>query len=109
VGDGLVSQIPALIVSLAAGLLVSKGGTRGSTEQNILRQFGAYPKALLVASSLMFVMAIVPGLPFLPFASLGGLMAFIARAIPLAAETCRAAEKAAQNRKVPGDVRSSIP
>jgi len=108
VGDGLVSQIPALIVSLAAGLLVSKGGTRGSTEQNILRQFGAYPKALLVASSLMFVMAIVPGLPFLPFASLGGLMAFIARAIPLAAERGRAAEKAAQNRKVPGDVRSSI-
>ncbi len=81
VGDGLVSQIPALIVSLAAGLLVSKGGTRGSTEQNILRQFGAYPKALFVASALMFIMALIPGLPFTPFALLGGMMAFGGRAI----------------------------
>ena len=49
VGDGLVSQIPALIVSLSAGLLVSKGGTRGSAEQAVLRQLGGYPRALSVA------------------------------------------------------------
>ena len=47
VGDGLVSQIPALIISLAAGLLVSKGGTRGSAETAVLGQLGAYPRALL--------------------------------------------------------------
>src|SRR5690606_29785214 len=45
VGDGLVTQIPALIVSLAAGLLVSKGGTRGSADQAVFGQLGAYPRA----------------------------------------------------------------
>ncbi|KQP82706.1 MULTISPECIES: flagellar biosynthesis protein FlhA [unclassified Methylobacterium] len=82
VGDGLVSQIPALIVSLAAGLLVSKGGTRGTAEQAVLGQLGAYPRALWVASALMSMFALVPGLPFLPFMVLSGLMAFTAYAIP---------------------------
>jgi len=91
VGDGLVSQIPALIVSLAAGLLVSKGGTRGSAEQAVLGQLGTYPRALFVAAGLMFTMAVVPGLPFLPFMALGGLMAFVGYAIPR-----RIAEREAQ-------------
>jgi flagellar biosynthesis protein FlhA len=82
VGDGLVSQIPALIVSLAAGLLVSKGGTRGTAEQAVLGQLGAYPRALSVAAALMFMFALVPGLPFVPFMVLSGLMAFTAYAIP---------------------------
>lgn len=92
VGDGLVSQIPALIVSLSAGLLVSKGGTRGSAEQNILRQLGMYPRALFVAASLMFVLALIPGLPLMPFATLGGVMAFIAYLIPKQAEKARLLE-----------------
>jgi len=82
VGDGLVSQIPALIVSLAAGLLVSKGGTRGSAEQTVLRQLGSYPRALSVAALMMFVLALMPGLPLLPFAFLGGVMAFVSYALP---------------------------
>lgn len=82
VGDGLVTQIPALIVSLAAGLLVSKGGTRGSAEQAILSQLGNYPRALFVAAFLMVILALVPGLPLLPFALLGGMMAFIGYTIP---------------------------
>lgn len=98
VGDGLVSQIPALIVSLAAGLLVSKGGTRGATEEAVLGQLGAYPRALMVASALMFLFALVPGLPFLPFMVLSGLMAFIATVIPkrAAARKAVAEAKAAQ-------------
>ncbi len=67
VGDGLVSQIPALIISLAAGLLVSKGGNRGSAEQVVLGQLGGYPRALFVAGGLMLAMSLVPGLPFIPF------------------------------------------
>ncbi|MEE1612569.1 flagellar biosynthesis protein FlhA [Microvirga sp. CF3016] len=82
VGDGLVSQIPALVVSLAAGLLVSKGGTRGQAQQAVLGQLGAYPRALMVAAALMFVFAIVPGLPMIPFLALGGCMGFIAYSIP---------------------------
>ena len=82
VGDGLVTQIPALIVSLAAGLLVSKGGTRGSAEKAILAQLGNYPRALLLAALVMFVLALAPGLPLLPFALLGSIMSFIAYVIP---------------------------
>ena len=82
VGDGLVSQIPALIVSLAAGLLVSKGGTRGAAEEAVLGQLSAYPRALIVSAALMLMFALVPGLPFLPFVALAGLMGFVAITIP---------------------------
>ncbi len=85
VGDGLVSQIPALIVSLSAGMLVSKGGMRGSAEQNILRQFGMYPRALSVSSGLLVILGLMPGLPFAPFFSLGASMGLIAYLIPLQA------------------------
>ncbi|MGI6246118.1 MAG: flagellar biosynthesis protein FlhA [Pseudochelatococcus sp.] len=82
VGDGLVSQIPALIVSLAAGLLVSKGGTQGSAEQAVFGQLSAYPKALFVSAGLMALMGLTPGLPMLPFLALGGMLAFVGYIIP---------------------------
>jgi flagellar biosynthesis protein FlhA len=82
VGDGLVSQIPALIVSLAAGLLVSKGGTRGSAEQAVLRQLGGYPRAVSGAALMMFVLALMPGLPLPPFILLGSIMAFVSYTLP---------------------------
>jgi flagellar biosynthesis protein FlhA len=81
VGDGLVSQIPALIVSLFAALLVSKGSTRGATEKAVLNQLVKYPRALWVAAVLMFFLGIMPGLPLFPFAFLGGVMAFLGYAI----------------------------
>jgi flagellar biosynthesis protein FlhA len=95
VGDGLVSQIPALIVSLAAGLLVSKGGTRGSTDKAVLGQLGGYPRALFVAAILMGIFALMPGLPMLPFLMLAGLMGFIGYTIPkrMAAQKKVEAEK----------------
>lgn len=101
VGDGLVTQMPALIVSLAAGLLVSKGGTRGSAEKAIFAQLGNYPRALLLAAFTMFLLAIAPGLPFLPFAVLGAGLGFISYAIPkrraevIATEEARVREAAA--------------
>jgi flagellar biosynthesis protein FlhA len=73
VGDGLVTQIPALIVSLAAGLVVSKGGNKGTAERAILAQLGGYPKALIVAGATLVLLAVLPGLPFLPFSVLGAL------------------------------------
>jgi len=111
VGDGLVSQIPALIVSLAAGLLVSKGGTRGSAEQNIVRQLGNYPKAILVASFLMCVLALMPGLPSTPFLALGGLMAFVSHTISgktAAAEAGRVAQRAEQERRAQDEAKASF-
>ena len=111
VGDGLVSQIPALIISLAAGMLVAKGGTRGSAEKAVLGQLTYYPPALLLASVLMFILGVIPGLPFTPFALLGAVMSFIAFAIPrrLAKENAAAAtEKAAVEEKARIEASSSI-
>jgi flagellar biosynthesis protein FlhA len=67
VGDGLVSQIPALIVSTAAGMLVTKAGISGSTDKALFGQLGAHPAALGIASFLALCLALVPGVPFIPF------------------------------------------
>ncbi len=80
IGDGLVTQIPALIVSIAAGLLVTKSGIRGSTDKAIFEQLGNYPQSLAISGGLLFVMgAIMPGIPFIPFsivATLCGISAY---------------------------------
>jgi flagellar biosynthesis protein FlhA len=89
-----VTQIPALIISLAAGLLVSKGGTRGSAEMAVLSQLGHYPRALSVAGMVMLALAIAPGLPFIPFAALASVMLFIAYTIPRKIAEVQAAEAA---------------
>jgi len=73
VGDGLVTQIPALIVSISAGMLISKAGVQGAPEDALFGQLGGYPKALGMASALLTLMAVVPGLPMLPFLLLGGM------------------------------------
>ncbi len=72
VGDGLVTQVPAIIVSTAAGLLVSKSATVGSTDKALFGQLGGYPRALGVSSFLMLVLALLPGIPLLPFLMLAG-------------------------------------
>ena len=72
VGDGLVTQIPALIVSTAAGLLVSKAGVSGAADQALIRQLSGYPKALGMSAAVMFVIAALPGIPLWPFVLLGG-------------------------------------
>jgi len=104
VGDGLVTQIPALIVSLAAGLLVSKGGTRGSAEQAVMGQLSAYPRALFVAAMLLTILALLPGLPMLPFITLALIMASIGYMIPrrqnrIAAEQAEAEQQQQQAKE----------
>ncbi len=77
IGDGLVSQIPALIVSTAAGLLVTKSGQVGSAEKAVLGQLSRYPAAIGVTSSLLFVIAFMPGIPPTPFLFLSGVSGFV--------------------------------
>ena len=72
VGDGLVTQVPALIVSTAAGLLVSKAGVSGAADKALIRQLSGYPQALGMASAVMFVLALLPGIPAIPFLALSG-------------------------------------
>ena len=100
VGDGIVSQVPALIVSLAAGLLVSRGGTPGSTDQAVVNQLSGYPRALFVAAALMGALAIVPGLPLIPFTLLGGIMAFGAWFIPRQLEAESKLKRENEEKKV---------
>jgi len=81
VGDGLVSQIPALIVSTAAGLLVSKAGVTGSADKALIQQLSGYPKALGMSAFVMVVMSVLPGIPMIPFlalAAVAGAMAWSA-------------------------------
>ena len=78
VGDGLVSQIPALIVSTAAGILVSKAGVSGSADKALVAQFTGYPKALGMSSFVMVALAMLPGIPMVPFLGLAGLAGWLA-------------------------------
>ena len=73
VGDGLVSQIPALLVSTAAGIVVTKGGVEGTTDAALVRQLGGSPKPLAMAAGAAAVLALLPGLPTLPFLLVAGL------------------------------------
>src|ERR1700716_2519344 len=72
VGDGLVTQVPALIVSTAAGLLVSKAGLGEAADKALLRQLSTYPTALGMSGAVMILMSLLPGIPMLPFLFLGG-------------------------------------
>ena len=96
VGDGLVSQIPALIVSTAAGLLVSKGGMSGKTGNALGEQLGRYPKAFAMVSVLMGAFALIPGFPFLPFAVMSAASGYYAWWISRKHQAQEAHEKAEQ-------------
>ncbi len=78
VGDGLVTQIPALIVSTAAGLLVSKAGISGAADKALIGQLSGYPRALGMSSGVMLILAALPGIPMLPFLLLGGGAGYLA-------------------------------
>jgi flagellar biosynthesis protein FlhA len=72
-GDGLVSQVPALLVSTAAGIVVTKGGMEGSADVALISQLGSSPKPLAMAAGAATIFALLPGLPTLPFMTLAGL------------------------------------
>ncbi|PCH68153.1 MAG: flagellar biosynthesis protein FlhA [Rhodobacteraceae bacterium] len=81
IGDGLVSQIPAVIISIASALLLARGGTRGATDLAMFSQLGKHPAALGTVSVLMMLFALVPGLPFVPFILGGGALGAAALAM----------------------------
>lgn len=96
IGDGLVTQIPALIVSIAAGLLVTKSGTQGSADKAIFEQLGNYPQSLAISAGLLFFMgAAMPGIPFIPFAIVAGICGAGAYFIKQKKEETKEAEKQA--------------
>ena len=110
VGDGLVSQIPAVIISIASALLLARGGTPGATDLTLLSQLGKYPPALATVALLMLLFALVPGLPFIPFLIGGATLGFAAwylhqRAASAAPEVADPGEAALLPREKPmGDL-----
>ncbi|MDN5312026.1 MAG: flagellar biosynthesis protein FlhA [Thermoanaerobacteraceae bacterium] len=77
VGDGLVSQIPALLVSTATGIVVTKAASAGNLGEDLIKQLISYPKLLLLASGVLAFFAIIPGLPHIPFITLAGALGYI--------------------------------
>jgi flagellar biosynthesis protein FlhA len=102
VGDGLVTQVPALIVSTAAGMLVSKAGITGAADKALFNQLAGYPNALGMSSAVMIIMALLPGIPFIPFVALGagaGMLAFVMNKRKRVAATAITTQTAAAEAK----------
>ncbi len=78
VGDGLVGQIPALIISTAAGILVTRTAGTGNFGSDLKEQFSVHPQALWVVSAILLAFALIPGLPFIPFVTLSLILALVA-------------------------------
>ncbi|WP_296969201.1 flagellar biosynthesis protein FlhA [Tepidanaerobacter sp. EBM-38] len=86
VGDGLISQIPALLISTATGIVVTKSASSGHLGKDIIKQFTAYPKLLLLSSAALGLFAIVPGLPFVPFMALAGTLGYAGMSLQKASD-----------------------
>jgi flagellar biosynthesis protein FlhA len=95
VGDGLVTQVPALLVSTAAGIVVTKAGLSGATEKAVFSQLGGDPKVLAISATLLAALAVLPGIPAVPFLLLAGGVGALAWAGHRKARTRREAEAAA--------------
>jgi flagellar biosynthesis protein FlhA len=112
IGDGLVTQVPALIISTAAGVIVSRAGAESSLGKEITSQILIQPRAIAVASAVLFGFGLVPGLPTLPFMVLallsGGLAYGVFQSIK---ETARveAEEKIQEEKAIPADQFDSLP
>ena len=76
VGDGLVSQIPALLISTSTGLIVTRAVAEGSLNQDVSRQFSAQPKAIMAAGAIMVVISFIPGMPKIQMYLLAAILLF---------------------------------
>ncbi|OQX20182.1 MAG: flagellar biosynthesis protein FlhA [Desulfobulbaceae bacterium A2] len=100
IGDGLVGQIPALIISTAAGMLVTRSASRKDFGADIQQQFTRYTAAIWVVVGILVLFALIPGLPFFPFMTLALLMGFMAYRLGQAEARQKAAPVA--ERPLPG-------
>jgi flagellar biosynthesis protein FlhA len=78
VGDGLVTQIPALIISTAAGLLVTRNTNDDNIGSQVQKQFKVHPKAIYISGAVLIFFGLIPGLPKMPFFVMGGMLGFLA-------------------------------
>ncbi len=113
IGDGLVSQIPALVISTAAGILVTRAGAEGNIGTELAQQIRVNPRALMIASGIVFLFALAPGMPAIPFMILAGAVFFIGRSVIGTAQKKQEAEEAeleeASEETSPEEVESLLP
>ena len=83
VGDGLVSQIPALVISTASGIVVTRASGGTDLSEELSSQIFVHPKAMYVCSALLAVMALIPGMPFVPFSIDGDCLIFERLPLPV--------------------------
>ena len=102
VGDGLVGQIPALIISTAAGILVTRSGGKESFGDAFKGQFVTNPQALWVVSGILLLFAMIPGLPHIPFLILSGLIGYGAYRLQAAATSVEGIEEGDGQAELPG-------
>jgi flagellar biosynthesis protein FlhA len=101
VGDGLVAQIPALLISLSSGLIVTRAATESDLGTDLLMQFTRHKRTLQLAGSAITLIAIVPGLPKLPFFFVGGTLLLMSTRLPSDDEIARRAAQAAAAVETP--------
>ncbi len=105
VGDGLVSQIPALIISVAAGIIATRNTDNDNLGEQVGKQFRLHPKAIYIAGGILLIFSLVPGLPKLPFITVGLTLVFIANRVEkgIESEKVQAASEATEEKKATPD------
>jgi flagellar biosynthesis protein FlhA len=103
IGDGLVTQIPALLLSVATGLIVTRSTTRGGMGDDIVAQFGAQKHSMRLGGGFVIALCLIPGLPKLPFLLVGGTLLFASQRVPAVAEARAEAALEAESAPVNPD------
>jgi flagellar biosynthesis protein FlhA len=109
IGDGLVSQIPSLIISLAAGLLVTKSGVAGSADKAIFGQLSKYPQPLYMTCLVTAMLAFLPGLPFFPFfilSAISGGTGYLISSLNTASVDSQKPKLSSDGKSIPHDSQS---
>lgn len=106
VGDGLVSQVPALIISTSAGILVTRAASDSNLGHDLTRQLTRQPRAIMVASAVLFLFAFMPGLPSVPFGILGILVGIVGITISRAKREAELQMQAEEEVQRPEDGRT---
>ncbi|WP_067473215.1 flagellar biosynthesis protein FlhA [Actinomadura hibisca] len=108
IGDGLVSQIPALLLSVATGIIVTRASDDSDMSGTVTRQLGQHKRALQIAGGAALALVLIPGLPKLPFMIIGGAMLVIAQRVPKAAPEQSAVPAAEPDRPAPDSPESLL-
>ena len=113
IGDGLVSIIPSIIISVSAGLIVSRAAAEAKMGEEFIAQLTGHPKALALVSGILFLFGLVPGMPFLPFTMLSVLLFALSRVVAKQRDSITAGQEEAkakpQELETPEEVQQLLP